>query len=122
MVHLPYSIEMVKFCLFGRMRFVLNLQILRRVSLRMRFIVNLSFLNKQLVQTFRIPPPMESGSNFLHVLRIPYLLEKGGGIYHLGTLIMKVPGSKGVGMKEFLDDISKLKRMYSYTLHRKLRN
>jgi len=35
---------------------------------------------------------------------------------------MKVPGSKGVGMEEFLVDISKLKRMYSYALLWKLRN
>jgi len=80
MVHLPHLIKMVKICLFRRMRFVINLQMLRRVSLRMRFILDLSFLNMQLVHTFRIPPPMKSGRNFLLVLRMPYLLEKGRGI------------------------------------------
>ena len=96
-VHLPYLLGMVKVCLFRRMKFVLNLQMLRRVSLRMRFILNLSFLNMLLVYT------LENGSNFLLVLRIPHLLEKGGGIPGLiplrergrdlspGKLIMKVP-------------------------------
>jgi len=26
---------------------------------------------------FRIPPPMDSGSNLLFIIRVPYLLEKG---------------------------------------------
>jgi len=55
------------------------------------------------------------GVNLL-VLRVPCLLEKGGGISHLGRQTVKVPKSKGVGMEEFLNDISKLKRKYSYTL------
>jgi len=80
MVHLPYLIGMVKVYLFRRMRFVFDLQTLRRISMKMRFILNLSFLNMQLVHTFRILPPMESGSNFVLVLRVPYLLQKGGGI------------------------------------------
>jgi len=50
--------------------------------MRMRFILNLSFLNMQLVHMFRIPPPVESRSNFLLVLRMLYLLEKKGGIPH----------------------------------------
>ena len=58
MVHLPHLIKMVKICLFRRMRFVINLQMLRRVSLRMRFILDLSFLNMQLVHMFRNPHPM----------------------------------------------------------------
>ena len=52
---------------------------------------------------------------------ISYILEEGGRtlgergkIPHLGKQIMKVLGSKGVGVEEFLDDISKLKRKYSY--------
>jgi len=53
---------------------------LRRVSLKMRYVLNLSFLNMQLVYMFRIPLPIDSGSNFLSVRRIPYFLEKGGGI------------------------------------------
>ena len=56
----------------------------------------------QLVHMFRIPPQMDSGSNFLSILRVlyllekgeelpvPYLLEKGGGISHLDRQIMKV--------------------------------
>ena len=32
-----------------------------------------------LVHMFRIPPQMDSGSNFLSILRVLYLLEKGGG-------------------------------------------
>jgi len=55
---------------------------------------------------------LRKGEEFL----VPYLLEKGEDIYHLGRLIMKVLESKGVGMEEFLDDISKLKRMYFYAL------
>ena len=33
----------------------------------------------QLVHMFKIPPQMDSGSNFLSILRVLYLLEKGGG-------------------------------------------
>ena len=32
----------------------------------------------QLVLMFRIPLPMDSGSNLLFIIRVPYLLEKGG--------------------------------------------
>ena len=35
-------------------------------------------MNMQLVLMFRIPPPMDSGSNLLSIIRVPYLLEKGG--------------------------------------------
>ena len=52
---------------------------------------------------------------------VSYLLEKGGETYHLGRQIMKVLGSKGVDMREFLNDISKLERKYSDTLPYKLR-
>ena len=31
---------------------------------------------------------------------VPYLLEKGGGICQLSRQIMKIAGSKGVGMEE----------------------
>jgi len=69
----------------------------------------------QLVHMFRIPPQMDSGSNFLSILRVLYLLEKGegtpgpiplrerGGISHLGRQIMKVPESEGVDMEEFFN-------------------
>jgi len=43
-------------------------------------------------------------------------------IPHLSRQIMKVPGSKGMGMEEFIDDMSKLKRKYSNALPWKLRN
>ena len=36
-------------------------------------------MNIQLVRMFRIPPQMDSGSNFLSILRVLYLLEKRGG-------------------------------------------
>ena len=100
MVHPPYLIGAVKVCLLRRMRFDVNLQMSRRVNLRMRFILNLSCLNMQLFHMFRFLPLMDSGSNFLSVLRVPYLLEKGGRISQLGRQIMKVPGSKGVGIEE----------------------
>jgi len=32
----------------------------------------------QLVLMFRIPPPMDSGSNLVFIIRVPYLLEKAG--------------------------------------------
>jgi len=86
--------------------------------MRMRFILNLLFLNMRLVYKFRI----RIGEVILFVLRFPYLLEKGGGIYYLDRKIMKVLGSNGVHMEEFLDNISKLKRMYYYALPWKLRN
>ena len=58
---------------------------------------------------------MDSGSNFLFIIRIPYLLEKEGetpglipfrergGVSHLGRQIMKVTGSQGLSVEEFLD-------------------
>jgi len=52
---------------------------------------------------------------------VSYLLEKEGGISHLGRQIIKVLGFKGVGVEEFLNDISKLKRKYSYAFPWKLR-
>ena len=76
----------------------------------------------QLVLVFRIPLPMDSGSNILFIIRVPYLLEKGGellvpyllekgrGISHLGRQIIKVPGSQGLSVEEFLDDFSNRKR------------
>jgi len=67
MVHISYLVRMVKVYLSRRMRFVLNLQLLRRVIPDM-----------YLVFMFRIPPPMDSESNLLFIIRVPYLLEKGG--------------------------------------------
>ena len=91
-------------------------------------------MNMQLVPMFRIPSPMDCGSNFLPVLRIPYLLEKGGGIP--GPIPLRERGRdlssrqtnnegpriQRSGMEEFLDDIYKLKRIHSYALPWKLRN
>ena len=86
----------------------------------------------QLVLMFRIPPPMDNRSNLLFLIRVPYLLEKGeetpgpislkemggdflprqknnegprerGGISYLRRQIMKVPGSQGLIMEEFLN-------------------
>jgi len=51
-----------------------------------------------------------------HMLRVLHLLEKRGWMPHPGKQKMKVPGSEGVSVKEFIDDISKLKRKYSYAL------
>ena len=99
MAHLLYLFGMVKVCLLRRMRFILNLQMLRRFSLRMTFIINLPFLNMQLIHMFRIPPPMDSGRNFLFMLRVPYFLAKGGGIPRLDRQIMKVLRSKEVSVE-----------------------
>ena len=86
----------------------------------------------KLVHMFRIPPQIDSGSNFLSILRVlyflekgggtPYLLEKGGGISHLGRQIMKVPKSEGVGMEEFFNDFSTSKRKYFRALPWELRD
>jgi len=43
-------------------------------------------LNTQLVCTFKIPLPRDSGSNLLSTLRVPYLLENGGGTLGLSPL------------------------------------
>ena len=50
------------------------------------------------------------------MLRVSHLLEKEGGIPYPGRQTMKVLGSEGVSAEEFLDDISKSKRKYSYAL------
>jgi len=57
-----------------------------------------------------------------HMLRVPRLSETGRGIPQLGRQTMKVPGSEGVSVEEFLDDISKSKRKYSYALPWRLRS
>jgi len=64
----------------------------------------------QLVLMFRIPLPMDSGSNLFFIIKVPYLLEKGGGISHLGRQIIKVLGSQGLSVEEFLDNFSNRKR------------
>jgi len=53
---------------------------------------------------------------FLHKLGFLHLIEKGGGIPRLDRHIMKVLGSEGVNVEEFLIDISKLKMKSSYAL------
>jgi len=65
---------------------------------------------------FEIPQPRWIVGTTLHILRVPHLLEKGGGMPHPGSQTMKAPGSEGVSVEEFLDDISKSKRKYSYAL------
>ena len=91
----------VKFCLLRRMRFVLNLQIFFYKSQPENEVYPHSP-----IPTYAVSPhvsdlthPMDSGL-VLSMLRNPYLLEKGGGISQLGRQLMKVLGSKGVGMKE----------------------
>jgi len=88
----------------------------------------------QLVLVFRIPLPMDSGSNLLFIIRVPYLLEKGGellvpyllekggGISHLGRQIIKVPRSQGLSVEEFLDNFFKSKKKYSCALHQEIRD
>ena len=53
---------------------------------------------------------------FLHKLGFLHLLEKGGGIPWLDRHIMKVLGSEGVNVEEFLVDIFKSKKKFSYAL------
>jgi len=67
------------------------------------------------------PTPQRNSGSDSQMLRVLYLLEKGGGMPHLGKQIIKVPEFEGVSIEEFLDDISKLKRKYSYALPWKLR-
>ena len=80
------------------MRFVPNLQFIRKVTLRMRFILNLLFLNMQLVHMFSILNIQGIVGVIFHMLRILHLLDKGGDP-HLGIQIMKVQRSEEVGMK-----------------------
>jgi len=70
----------------------------------------------QLVHMFRIPRLKGIVGVILYMLRVPYLLEKGEGMSNLGRRMKNIPESKGVSMEEFLDDISKSKRKYSYAL------
>ena len=88
----------------------------------MRFILKLQFLNMRLVHLFRISLLLGIVGATLHILKVPYLLEKGGGMPHPGEQTMKAPGSEGVSVEEFLDDISKSKRKYSYALPWKSRS
>ena len=89
---------MVKVCLSRRMRFVLNLKMLRKVELRMRSILNLLFVNMQLVHTFKIPHLGGIVGVILHIFRVPYLVEKGRGIPYLDRKIIKVLGFEAVSM------------------------
>jgi len=52
----------------------------------------------------------------LYKRRVAHLLEKEGAIPHLNRQMRKVLGSIGVNMKEFFDDISRIKRKSSYAL------
>jgi len=78
----------------------------------MRSVLILLFLNMLLVHMFRIPHSKGIVGVILHMLKVPHLLEKEGGMPHPGRQIMKVPGSEGVSVEEFLDDIFKSKRKY----------
>jgi len=82
----------------------------------MKFMRNLLFLNMQLVHMFRIPYLQGIVGVILHMLRVPHILVKKGGTPHLGRQIMKVLRSERVSVEEFLDDILKSKRKYSYAL------
>ena len=75
-VHLPYSIGTLKVCLLKRMRFMCNLQFLRRINLRVRFIVKI--LNVLLVHTFGIRSLNEIVGVILYTQKniIP-LIDKG---------------------------------------------
>jgi len=99
-----------------RMRFVLDLLYMRKLNLRVRSVLNLQFPNKQLVHMFGIPHPRRIVGVALHILRVPHLLEKGEGMPYLGRQTMKALGAEGVSVEEFLNDISKSKRKYSYAL------
>jgi len=83
---------------------------------------NLLFSNMQLVHMFRIPHLKGIVGVILHMLRVPQLLEKGGRMPHPSEQIMKVPGSEGASVEEFVNDISKSKRKYSYRLPWKLKS
>ena len=76
----------------------------------------------QLVHMFGIPRPRGIVGATLHMFKVPHPLEKGGGIPHLGRRTMKALGFEGVSVEEFLNDISKLKRKYSYVVPWKLRS
>jgi len=65
MVHIPYLVRMVKVFCQGEWD-----------SSSISKCWGELFLNMQLVPMFRIPPPMDSGSNLLSIIRVPYLLEK----------------------------------------------
>jgi len=64
---------------------------------------------------FRTPCPKGIVGATLQILRVPHLSERGV-MPHLSRQTMKVLGSEGVRVEEFLYDISKSKRKYSYTL------
>jgi len=121
-VCLPYLKGMGETCLTRRMRFVLDLLYMRKVNSRVRPILNLQFPNLQLVHMFGIPRPRGLVGATLHMLKVPHLVEKGGGMTHLGRQIIKAPGTERVSVEELLDDISKLKRKYSYAHPWKLRS
>jgi len=122
MVCLPYPKEMGETSLPQKMRFGLDLLYMKKVNLRVRSILNLQFSNMQLVNMFGIPCPRGIVGATLYMLRVSHPLEKGGGIPHPGRRTMKALGSDRVSIEEFLDDISKSKRKYSYALPWKSRS
>ena len=89
--------------LFEGMRFIFIYQLLWRTNLKMwKVHMHRALHLKGIVGVF------------LHKLGFLHLLEKGGGIPQLDRQIMKVLGSKGVNLEEFLVDISKSKMSCSY--------
>jgi len=104
------------------MRFVLNLQFLRRVNMGMRFNLNILFMNMKLIHIFRIPHLKGIMVVILYIQMVSSLPHKGRGIPNLGRQIIKVLRSEAVSMNEFFDGIFKSKRKYSYALPRKLRS
>ena len=62
------------------------------------------------------PQPQRDSGVYVLQARDPTPLENRGAILQLNRQIMKVSGSDGVNMEEFLIDIFKSKRKSSYTL------
>jgi len=116
MVYLLYLKGMGEICLIKEMRFVLNLELLRRINLRMRFVLNLLALNMWLVHICKMPYHKVIVGVILHMLKLLHFLGKGGEAPQLDRKIMKVPKFKGVNVKEFLTDVFKSKRKSSYIL------
>ena len=83
----PLSIKNKEICLFGRMRFIVNLQLLRKINRRMTIIPNLTVLNIGLVYIFRIPHLNGIVEVILHILKVPHLLADREEILYLGRQI-----------------------------------
>jgi len=101
-------------CLLRRMMLVLNLQFMRRVHLRMKIHPQSPILEHAVSPYVQnTTPPRDSKSDSSHS-QGPTPLRERERICHPRRQIIKVPGFEGVSVEEFLDDISKSKRKYSY--------